>query len=405
MAQAPIVNITTKTNPTSFFISCTYLRVYTEEAEYLHQTGDKSYFCGIKQLKKPVNGGYDMAEKRSEISQLGEFGLIDRISSQVETGNKSTLFGIGDDAAVIDGGEESILLCTDMLTEGVHFDLSYTPLQHLGYKAVVVNVSDIAAMNGRPEQIVVSLGLSNRFSVEAIDTLYEGIRAACKNYNVDLVGGDITSSASGLVISIAAIGKVKKDKVVYRSGAKENDIVCVTGDLGGAFLGLQILERDKQVFLVNPEMKPQLENFEYMVGRQLKPEARTDIVYELAELGIQPTSMIDISDGLASELLHISKNSGVGIKIFEDKIPIDTKVYETAAIELKIDPITCALNGGEDYELLFTINQTDFEKIKNHQDIHFIGHVHDNANQNLLITKQGTPIPITAQGWNHFKKD
>ena len=323
----------------------------------------------------------------------------------METGNKSTLFGIGDDAAVIDGGEESILLCTDMLTEGVHFDLSYTPLQHLGYKAVVVNVSDIAAMNGRPEQIVVSLGLSNRFSVEAIDTLYEGIRAACKNYNVDLVGGDITSSASGLVISIAAIGKVKKDKVVYRSGAKENDIVCVTGDLGGAFLGLQILERDKQVFLVNPEMKPQLENFEYMVGRQLKPEARTDIVYELAELGIQPTSMIDISDGLASELLHISKNSGVGIKIFEDKIPIDTKVYETAAIELKIDPITCALNGGEDYELLFTINQTDFEKIKNHQDIHFIGHVHDNANQNLLITKQGTPIPITAQGWNHFKKD
>ncbi|MEP2669000.1 MAG: thiamine-phosphate kinase [Cyclobacteriaceae bacterium] len=346
-----------------------------------------------------------MAEKRSEISQLGEFGLIDRINSHVETSNKSTLFGIGDDAAVIDGGEESILLCTDMLTEGVHFDLSYTPLQHLGYKAVVVNVSDIAAMNGRPEQIVVSLGLSNRFSVEAVDSLYEGIRAACKNYNVDLVGGDITSSASGLVISIAAMGKVKKDKVAYRSGAKENDIVCVTGDLGGAFLGLQILERDKQVFLANPEMKPQLENFEYMVGRQLKPEARTDIVYELAELGIQPTSMIDISDGLASELLHISKNSGVGIKIFEDKIPIDTKVYETAAIELKIDPITCALNGGEDYELLFTINQTDFEKIKNHQDIHFIGHVHDNANQNLLITKQGTAIPLTAQGWNHFKKD
>ncbi|MEZ4944978.1 MAG: thiamine-phosphate kinase [Cyclobacteriaceae bacterium] len=346
-----------------------------------------------------------MAEQRLEINQLGEFGLIDRINSNVELSNKSSLFGIGDDAAVIDGGEESILLCTDMLTEGVHFDLSYTPLQHLGYKAVVVNISDIAAMNGRPEQIVVSLGLSNRFSVEAIDTLYEGINAACKNYNVDLVGGDITSSASGLVISIAAIGKVKKDKVVYRSGAKENDIVCVTGDLGGAYLGLQILERDKQVFLTNPDMKPQLENFEYMVGRQLKPEARTDIVYELAELGIKPTSMIDISDGLASELLHISKNSGVGIKIFEDKIPIDTKVYETAAIELKIDPVTCALNGGEDYELLFTINQTDFEKIKNHQDIHFIGHVHDNAKQNLLITKQGTPIPLTAQGWNHFKKD
>ncbi|MFZ1807548.1 MAG: thiamine-phosphate kinase [Cyclobacteriaceae bacterium] len=346
-----------------------------------------------------------MSEKRSEINQLGEFGLIDRIHSKVELSNPSSIFGIGDDAAVIDGGDESILLCTDMLTEGVHFDLSYTPLQHLGYKAVVVNISDIAAMNGRPEQIVVSLGLSNRFSVEAIDTLYEGIHSACKNYNVDLVGGDITSSASGLVISIAAVGKAKKDKVVYRSGAKENDIICVTGDLGGAYLGLQILERDKQVFLANPEMKPQLENFEYMVGRQLKPEARTDIVYELAELGILPTSMIDISDGLASELLHISKNSGVGIKIFEDKIPIDTKVYETAAIELKIDPVTCALNGGEDYELLFTINQTDFEKIKNHPDIHFIGHVHDNPKQNLLITKQGTPIPLTAQGWNHFKKD
>lgn len=345
-----------------------------------------------------------MTEKRAEIGQLGEFGLIDRISSNFQLNRKSSLFGIGDDAAVIEGGEDSILLCTDMLTEGVHFDLSYTPLQHLGYKAVVVNISDIAAMNGRPEQIVVSLGLSNRFSVEAVDALYEGIRMACENYNVDLVGGDTTSSASGLVISIAALGRVKKDKVAYRSGAKMNDIVCVTGDLGGAYLGLQILERDKQVFLANPEMKPQLENFEYMVGRQLKPEARMDIVYELAELGIQPTSMIDISDGLASEILHISKNSGVGIKIFEDKIPIDTKVYETAAIELKIDPITCALNGGEDYELLFTINQSDFEKIKNHQDIHFIGHVHDNVKQNLLITKQGTPIPLTAQGWNHFRE-
>ncbi|MBX2943169.1 MAG: thiamine-phosphate kinase [Cyclobacteriaceae bacterium] len=345
-----------------------------------------------------------MTEKRAEIGQLGEFGLIDRISSNFQLNRKSSLFGIGDDAAVIEGGEDSILLCTDMLTEGVHFDLSYTPLQHLGYKAVVVNISDIAAMNGRPEQIVVSLGLSNRFSVEAVDALYEGIKMACENYNVDLVGGDTTSSASGLVISIAALGRVKKDKVAYRSGAKMNDIVCVTGDLGGAYLGLQILERDKQVFLANPEMKPQLENFEYMVGRQLKPEARMDIVYELAELGIQPTSMIDISDGLASEILHISKNSGVGIKIFEDKIPIDTKVYETAAIELKIDPITCALNGGEDYELLFTINQSDFEKIKNHQDIHFIGHVHDKANQNLLITKQGTPIPLTAQGWNHFRE-
>lgn len=345
-----------------------------------------------------------MTDKRSEINELGEFGLIDRISKNFQVENKSSLLGIGDDAAVIAAGDESILLCTDMLTEGVHFDLSYTPLQHLGYKAVVVNLSDIAAMNGKPEQIVISLGLSNRFSVEAIDTFYDGVKAACKNYKVDLVGGDTTSSASGLVISVAALGRVEKDKVTYRSGAQVNDIICVTGDLGGAYMGLQILERNKQEFLTNPEMKPRLENFEYMVGRQLKPEARMDIIYELAELGILPTSMIDISDGLASELLHISKNSKVGIKIFEDKIPIDTKVYETAAIELNIDPITCALNGGEDYELLFTIKQDDFEKVKNHQDIHFIGHVHDNAQQNLLVSKQGAVIPLTAQGWNHFRE-
>ncbi|HNP96765.1 MAG TPA: thiamine-phosphate kinase [Cyclobacteriaceae bacterium] len=344
-----------------------------------------------------------MTEKRSEINQIGEFGLIDRISQQVQLQNSSSVRGIGDDAAVIDAGEDFTLLCTDMLTEGVHFDLSYVPLRHLGYKAVVVNLSDIAAMNGRPEQIIVSLGLSNRFSLQAVDELYEGIRAACQNYKVDLVGGDTTSSASGLVISIAAMGRVQKDKIAYRSGAKANDIICVTGDLGAAYVGLQILEREKQVFLTNPEMKPQLEDFEYVVGRQLKPEARTDIVHELSDLGIVPTSMIDISDGLASELLHLSKNSGLGVKIFEDKIPIDTKVYETAAIELKLDPITCTLNGGEDYELLFTITQDDFEKVKNHPDIHFIGHMHGEAKQNLLISKQGTVIPLQAQGWNHFK--
>ncbi|MGE0587402.1 MAG: thiamine-phosphate kinase [Cyclobacteriaceae bacterium] len=343
-----------------------------------------------------------MTEKRSEINQIGEFGLIDRISSRVELQNSSTVKGIGDDAAVIDAGDDFTLLCSDMLTEGVHFDLSYVPLRHLGYKAVVVNLSDIAAMNGRPEQIIVSLGLSNRFSLQAVDELYEGIRAACQNYKVDLVGGDTTSSASGLVISIAAMGRVQKDKIAYRGGAKANDIICVTGDLGAAYVGLQILEREKQVFLTNPEMKPQLEDFEYVVGRQLKPEARTDIVHELGDLGIVPTSMIDISDGLASELLHLSKNSGLGVKVFEDKIPIDTKVYETAAIELKLDPITCTLNGGEDYELLFTITQADFEKIKNHPDIHFIGHMHDEAKQNLLISKQGTVIPLQAQGWNHF---
>lgn len=344
-----------------------------------------------------------MAEKRSEISQLGEFGIIDRISKQFSNQNKTTVKGIGDDAAVIDGGEDYILLSTDMLTEGVHFDLSYVPLPHLGYKAVAVNVSDIAAMNGRPEQVVISLGISNRFSVEAIDALYEGIHAACKNYKVDLVGGDTTTTAAGLVISVAVLGRTNKDRVTYRNGAKPNDIICVTGDLGAAYVGLQVLEREKQVFLTNPEMKPELEKYEYMVGKQLKPEARMDIVYELAELNLVPTAMIDISDGLASELLHISKNSGVGLKIFEDKIPIDTQAYETAAIELKIDPLTCALNGGEDYELLFTIRQTDFEKIKNHPDIHFIGHAHEQLGQNLLITKQGLATPLRAQGWDHFR--
>lgn len=344
-----------------------------------------------------------MSEKRSEISQLGEFGLIERISGNFALGNPSSIKGIGDDAAVIEAGDHYLLVSTDMLTEGIHFDLSYVPLQHLGYKSVIANLSDIAAMNGKPEQIVISVGLSNRFSVEAVDELYKGVKSACDNYKVDLVGGDTTSSASGLIISITALGRVDKDKVAFRSGAKVNDIICVTGDLGGAYLGLQILEREKQVFLTDPSMKPQLDNYEYVVGRQLKPEARTDIVYELAELGIKPTSMIDISDGLASELLHISKQSKVGVKIFEDKIPIDTNVYETAAMEMKIDPLACALNGGEDYELLFTIAQADFEKIKNHPDIHFIGHVHDNKEQNLLISKQGTVIPLSAQGWNHFR--
>jgi len=343
-----------------------------------------------------------MANERSEISSLGEFGLINRIQQQISLQNASSLKGIGDDAAVIEGGEQSILLSTDMLTEGIHFDLSYVPLQHLGYKAVAVNVSDIAAMNGIPEQIVIGLGLSNRFSIEAIDALYSGIRAACEDYGVDLVGGDTTSSASGLVISISIIGKAKKGNIAYRSGAKNNDIICVTGDLGGAYLGLQVLEREKQVFLTNPEMEPQLERYEYVVGRQLKPKARMDIIHELAELKIIPTSMIDISDGLASELIHISESSGVGVKIFEDKIPIDSAAFETA-MEFKLDPFVCALNGGEDYELLFTINLADFEKLKNHPDIHFIGHIHDNAKQNVMITKQERVVPLTAQGWNHLR--
>lgn len=342
-----------------------------------------------------------MADQRTELSTLGEFGLIDRINSRFTLKSTSSLKGIGDDAAVIDAGEDVILLSTDMLVEGIHFDLSYMPLQHLGYKAVTVNISDIAAMNGRPEQIVVALGISNRFSLEAIDSLYDGIRSACDNYNVDLVGGDTTASSSGLIISISVVGRTKKGNEVYRTGAKDKDIICVTGDLGGAYIGLQILEREKEVFLTNPAMQPELDKYEYAVGRQLKPKARMDIIHELADLGIRPTSMIDISDGLASELFHLSKNSGVGVHIFEDKIPIDQDAY-TTAVEFKLDPFTCALNGGEDYELLFTIKQADFEKLKNHSDIHFIGYIHPDQKQNVLIMKSGTPVPLKAQGWKHF---
>ncbi len=342
-----------------------------------------------------------MAEKRTEITDLGEFGLIERVKSSFSLQNSTSLVGMGDDAALIASGEEYLLVTTDMLLESVHFDLSYMPLQHLGYKAVVVNVSDIAAMNGKPEQITVALAFSNRFSLEAIDSVYDGIRSACENYKVDLVGGDTSASASGLVISITALGRVSKGKETLRSTAKVNDIICVTGDLGAAYLGLQVLEREKQVFLTNPEMQPDLEKYEYLVGRQLRPEARMDIVHELADKEVVPTAMIDISDGLASELLHLSKSSGVGIKIFEDKVPIDAGAFETA-IEFKIDPITCALNGGEDYELLFTIAPSDYEKLKNHPDIHFIGHVHNNPQQNVMLTKQETIVPLKAQGWNHF---
>lgn len=344
-----------------------------------------------------------MNEKRTELSQLGEFGLIDRISSKFSVSQSSTIKGIGDDAAIIDAVNEALLVSTDMLMEGVHFNLSYMPLPHLGYKAVAVNVSDIAAMNARPEQVVISIGISNRFSLEAVDALFEGIQAACKNYKVDLVGGDTTSSISGLVLSITVLGRAPKNEIVQRSGAKANDIICVTGDLGAAYMGLQVLEREKEVFLSNPDVQPDLEQYEYLVGRQLRPEARMDIVYELRERKCIPTSMIDISDGLASELFHLGKHSGLGVKIFEDKVPIDHMTFETA-IEFKLDPITCALHGGEDYELVFTISPADYEKIKNHPDIHFIGHMHADASQHVMVTKQQTVIPLTAQGWNHFKE-
>lgn len=343
-----------------------------------------------------------MEEKRTDISELGEFGLIGRITGPFDIKNKETKFGVGDDAAII-GMDGSAVVTTDMLLEGIHFDLSYMPLQHLGYKAVAVNVSDIAAMNAVPKQVTVSIGLSNRFSVEAVEVLYSGIRAACEQYKVDLIGGDTTSSASGLVISVTAIGNVEEGKIVKRSGAQDKDIICVTGDLGAAYMGLQVLEREKQVYLANPDMQPQLEKYDYIVQRQLKPEARVDIIHELADLKIVPTSMIDISDGLASELIHIAKSSNKGVCIYEENLPVYKLTYDTA-YEFKIDATTCVLNGGEDYELLFTINQGDYEKVKNHNDIHFIGYIQGIDEGNVMVSKGGNKVPLQAQGWDHAKK-
>jgi thiamine-monophosphate kinase len=338
---------------------------------------------------------------RTEISSLGEFGLIDRIRRQFDTRLPQTIRGIGDDAAVIDTDTHFYtLLSTDMLVEGVHFDLSYTPLKHLGYKAAVVNFSDIAAMNGTPQQITVSLALSNRFSVEAIDELYAGIKAACDAYNVDLVGGDTSASRAGLMISVTVVGTVAKDKIAYRNTAKPNDVLCVTGDLGAAYLGLQLLEREKQEFLANPDMQPKLDQKEYPVGRLLKPDARTDVVFELRDAGVVPTSMIDISDGLASELLHLCTQSGTGARVFEENMPIANETYLTAE-EFRLSPLTVALNGGEDYELLFTINPTDYEKIKNSPHISFIGFMTNTPETVELITKGGGSFGIKAQGWQH----
>ncbi|WP_026954129.1 thiamine-phosphate kinase [Algoriphagus vanfongensis] len=342
-----------------------------------------------------------MSEKRTEIGDLGEFGLIDHLSEKIEVKNPSSLRGIGDDAAVIEAGDHVKVVTTDLLLEGVHFDLSYAPLPHVGFKAVAVNVSDVAAMNAIPKQITVSIALSNRFSVEAVDALYSGIRAACEHYGVDLIGGDTTASRSGLVISVTAIGEAKKEQVSYRNGAKVNDILCATGDLGAALVGLQILEREKQVFLANPDMKPDLDKYPVVTGRQLRPDARMDIIHELKEAGIVPTSMMDISDGLASEIFHICKASNVGATIYEDKLPIDKQTFDTA-VELNMDPITCVLNGGEDYELLFTIDQKDFAKLEKHPDIHFIGHMTKPEEGKFLVTKSGTAVPLKAQGWKHF---
>ncbi len=341
--------------------------------------------------------------ERNELSDLGEFGLIKHLTQHIELKNTSSIKGVGDDAAVLNFENQQTLLSTDLLLEGIHFDLSYVPLKHLGYKSIVVNLSDIYAMNAKPSQVLVSIGLSNRFSLEAIEELYKGMLIACDKYGVDLVGGDTSSSKQGLVISITVIGHADASRVVYRNTAKVNDLICVTGDLGAAYTGLQVLEREKAVYMSNNNIQPDLEGYDYIIERQLKPEARKDIFELFENLKIVPTSMMDVSDGLASEILHICNDSNVGSKIYEEKIPIDPLTYETAR-EFNLDPSVCALSGGEDYELLFTIQQSDFEKIKLNPDISVIGHICDAAEGNHLITKSGNQHKIIAQGWNAFKK-
>lgn len=337
------------------------------------------------------------------LSELGEFGLIDRLTKHVRLHHPGTLKGIGDDAAVIDGVDKVILFSTDLLVEGIHFDLTYMPFRHLGYKAAVVNISDIAAMNGVPRQMTVSIAVSSRFSAEALDELYAGIAMACDRYKVDLVGGDTSSNVKGLTISVSILGDAQKEEVIYRSGARPGDLLCVTGDLGSAYIGLLILEREKAVFKADPDMKPELTGFDYQIGRQLRPEARTDIRNMLSGIGIRPTSMIDISDGLASEILHICRQSGVGCKLFEGKIPMDEQTRELAK-EFKIIPSVAALSGGEDYELLFTVKQDDYEMIKDIAGISIIGHMTASAEGKYMITPDGKSVPINAQGWDGMKE-
>ncbi len=338
-------------------------------------------------------------QSSTSLSDLGEFKLIEHLTRQTKIYHQNTIKGVGDDCAVLENDKLQTLVTTDLLIEGVHFDLGYMPLKHLGYKAVMVNLSDIYAMNGVAKQITVSLALSNRFTLEALEELYAGIHLACKNYQVDLVGGDTTSSTKGMLISITAIGEVDKKDVVYRSGAKPKDLLVVTGDLGGAYLGLQILEREKQVFQVNPNAQPELENYTYLVERQLKPEARKDIIELLKKLEVKPTSMIDISDGLSSEILHLCKQSNVGCNLYEDKIPMDQQVISTCE-EFNMDSTTVVLSGGEDYELLFTILQEDYPKIKGNPNLTVIGHMTDEDQGKNLITRANQKIELIAQGWN-----
>lgn len=342
------------------------------------------------------------SESRTEISSLGEFGLIDHLTRNIEMQNASSLLGVGDDAAVIDHFGKQTVISTDLLVEGVHFDLMYTPLKHLGYKSVVVNLSDIYAMNATPTQIVIALAFSNRFSLEALDEFYEGVYAACAAYGVDLVGGDTTSSQKGFIISVTAIGEVATDKYVKRSTAGKGDLLCVSGFLGAAYVGLLFMEREKKIFVENPGVQPDLEGESFVIGKLLKPEARKDIIEFFAQAGIMPTSMMDISDGLSSEILHICKQSNLGCVLYEEKIPIADEM-KTAAYKFEIDPTACALSGGEDYELLFTISQAEYDKLVLNEQISVIGYMTEPELGANIITKGGSEYPITAQGWNHLK--
>ena len=339
-------------------------------------------------------------EKNINLKDLGEFGLIKRLTKKIKLFNDNTLLGPGDDAAIINSSKE-ILVSSDMLVEGIHFDMAFTPLKHLGYKSVIVNISDIYAMNGIPKQITVGLAISSKYTLEAIEEFYDGILLACEKYKIDVIGGDITSCINGLTISITAIGEAMKKEIVKRSGAKENDLLITTGDLGGAYMGLNVLQREKEVWKSNPNMQPELDNFNYILERQLKPEARRDVIEFLKKCDVIPTSMIDISDGLASEVFHICTSSNVGCQLYEEKIPIDPQTYQTS-MDFNINPTVSALNGGEDYELLFTINQKDYEKIKNDPNLTVIGHITKKSQGINLIGNGDTSTPLQAQGWNHF---
>jgi thiamine-monophosphate kinase len=345
-----------------------------------------------------------LVENRTEISSLGEFGLIEHLTKNIELQNASSIVGVGDDAAVIDHFGKQTVLTSDMLVEGVHFDLMYTPLKHLGYKSVIVNLSDIYAMNATPTQIILNIAISNRFSLEALDEFYNGVYTACEKYGVDLIGGDTSSSQKGFIISVTAVGEVTPDKYVKRNTAKRGDLVCVSGDLGGAYIGLLFLEREKKIYLENPNIQPDLESESYVIGRLLKPEARKDIIEFFEKEKITPHSMMDISDGLSSEILHISNQSDLGCVIYEERLPIAEEM-KTAAYKFQIDPTACALSGGEDYELLFTIDQNDHDKMKLNGDISVIGYMTEREKGTNIITKGGSTYPITAQGWNAFKKN